>query len=231
MTIDSSDGRMYIGSRTCSCKPEEDFKYLGSFKDATFKPTQKKILKVFDTREKAFKHECYLHFVLDVSLNPKFANRARVTTTGFTWLGQKHTPETIEKIRIASKNMPKETRERIRQAHKNKKLTKEHVEKLRKSNLGKKRSIETRQKISDKAKGRKLKESTKKKISLHNKGKWINRKDQSKSIYLKNIETGVVEFFVSQKEAVRVLGVHQASLNRVATKKQYSCKGWILHEV
>jgi len=230
LSIDENDGRMYIGSRSCKCKPIEDTKYFGSYTDKTFKPTIKKILKIFNAREDAFKHEIYLHFVLDVAVNSCFANKARATTTGFTWAGQKHTPETIKKIQKTSKNMSLETKEKIRRAHLGKKLSKEHVEALRKSNIGCVKSPETRKKISEKAKGRKCKDSARQKISEHNKGKWINRKDQSKAITLENIQTKEIKFFVSQKEAVRVLGVHQASLNRVATGKQYSCRGWILYK-
>jgi hypothetical protein len=31
-------GRGYIGKRECECLPEKDLKYMGSFKDKTFKP-------------------------------------------------------------------------------------------------------------------------------------------------------------------------------------------------
>lgn len=231
MSIDSSDQRMYVGSRTCKCKPEEDVKYFGSFRDKTFKPDIKKILKIFDTREEAFKHESYLHFVLDVAINPRFANKARVTTTGFTWLGQKHSPETIQKLKeIGAKNFTEERRKKLSEFNKNKRLTKEHIEKLRQANLGSKHSSETREKIRQKAIGRKISKSARIKIGQHNKDKWLNRKDQSKPITLRHNKTGEVRSFVSQKEAVRVLNIHQASLNRVACKKQQSCKGWELVE-
>lgn len=231
MSIDSSDQRMYIGSRTCKCKPEEDATYFGSFRDKTFKPDTKRILKVFSTREEAFKHESYLHFVLDVAVNPRFANRAKVTTTGFTWLGQKHSPETIKRLKeIGKKTFTEERRKKLSEINKNKKLTKEHIEKLRQANLGSKRSPETCEKIRQKAIGRKISESARIKIGQHNKDKWLNRKDQSKPITLRHNKTGEVRSFVSQKEAVRVLNVHQASLNRVACKKQQSCKGWELVE-
>jgi hypothetical protein len=231
MSIDSSDQRMYIGSRTCKCKPEEDTKYFGSFRDKTFKPDTKRILKVFNTREEAFKHESYLHFVLEVSVDPRFANRAQVTTTGFTWLGQKHSPETIEKLKeISKKNFTKEHKQKLIEANKNKKLTKEHIEKLRQSNLGVKRSPETCQKIREKAIGRKVSDATRALLSERSKGKFINRKDQSKPIILRHTQTGEVRSFVSQKEAVRVLNIQQSSLNKVACKRQKTCKGWELVE-
>lgn len=231
LSKDLTDGRMYIGSRSCKCKPDEDVGYFGSFKDKSFKPTNKIILKVFNTRKEAFKHEIYLHFVLDVANNFLFANRARVTTTGFNWCGQKHTPETIQRIReTTKKNFTEEKKAKLIEANKNKKLTKEHIEKLRQSNLGTKRSPETCEKIRQKAIGRKISQTARAKIGEHNKGKWLNRKDQSKPITLRHNKTGEIFSFVSQKEAVRVLGVQQASLNRVACRKQQSCKGWELFD-
>lgn len=229
LSKDLTDGRMYIGSRSCKCRPDEDVRYFGSFTDKSFKPTDKIILKVFNTRKEAFKHEIYLHFVLDVATNPLFANRARVTTTSFNWYGQKHTPETIKSIKETSKkNFTEEKKAKLIQANKNKKLTKEHIEKLRQVNLGTKRSPEVCEKIRQKAIGRKISQATRAKLSAHNKGKWLNRKDQSKPITLRHNETGEIFSFISQKEAVRVLNVHQASLNRVACGKQQSCKGWEL---
>lgn len=77
-------GRGYIGSRGCNCLPEEDVKYFGSFKDKTFKPTQKIILKDdYATREEAYADEIILHDYYDVANNPHFANRSRQTSTKF----------------------------------------------------------------------------------------------------------------------------------------------------
>lgn len=232
LTTDETDGRMYIGSRGCKCIPSKDVLYYGSFKDKTFKPTSKKILKQFETREEAFKHEIYLHYILDVAANPKFANKCRVTTTGFTWAGQKHTPETIEKIRrsclLSFQNMNNEAKINRIKKLKAKKLTKEHREKLRLINTGKTKSPETREKIRQKALNKIVSDQTRLKLSQNSKGRWVNRPDQSKPITLMNITTNEVRFFVSQKEAVRVLNLQQASVNRVALGKQYSCRGWIL---
>lgn len=77
-------GRGYIGSRTCKCLPEEDVKYFGSFKDKTFKPTQKIILKGdYTTRAEADADEVLLHNYFEVDINPHFANLARQTSTKF----------------------------------------------------------------------------------------------------------------------------------------------------
>lgn len=228
MSIDPVDGRRYIGSRSCKCLPKEDTKYFGSYRDKSFKPQEKIILKTFSSRKEAFKHEIYLHFVLDVAVSNKFANRARVTTTGFTWAGQHHSDETITKLRIAGKNMSQETRDKIRQKNKNKKLSPWHIQLLKDVNTGSKRSLETRKKLREKALGRKISVQTRQKISDSNKGKWINRPDQSKTLALKNKQTGEIKYFVSQKEAVRELGLHQAAVNRVALNKQISTGGWVL---
>ena len=228
MSIDPADERKYIGSRSCKCLPKEDTKYFGSYKDKSFKPQQKIILKVFRSREEAFKHEIYLHFILDVAVSNTFANRARVTTTGFTWAGQHHSKETIERLRIASRNMSEETKEKIRQKNKNKKLSPWHLERLKLANTGRKHSLATKEKIKAKALGKRMSKETRRKIGVYNKDKWINRPDQSKVVVLQNIKTKEIKSFVSQKEAVRVLALHQAAVNRVALGKQYSTGGLIL---
>jgi hypothetical protein len=76
-------GRGYIGKRECECLPEKDVNYFGSFKDKTFKPTQKIILETFDSVEKVLGAECALHNFYEVDKNPHFANRAKQTSTGF----------------------------------------------------------------------------------------------------------------------------------------------------
>lgn len=80
-------GRGYIGARTCKCLPEKDIKYFGSFKDKTFKPTQKIIIDIFDTEEEALNAEIILHNFYEVDTNPYFANRAKQTSTKFNFSG------------------------------------------------------------------------------------------------------------------------------------------------
>src|SRR6056300_1551288 len=67
-------GRGYIGKRECWCLPEEDTKYFGSFRDKTFKPTEKIILETFDTVEEAFAAEIQLQEFYEVDKNQHFAN-------------------------------------------------------------------------------------------------------------------------------------------------------------
>jgi hypothetical protein len=87
-------GRGYIGSRICKCLPEEDIKYFGSYKDKTFNPTEKIILKSnYATREEAYADEIILHQYYKVVENPHFVNRAYQTSTGFSTYGKNHTEE------------------------------------------------------------------------------------------------------------------------------------------
>ena len=92
-------GRGYIGVRTCECLPEEDVDYFGSFKDLTFKPTQKIIIRSdYETRKEANEDEIVLHGFFDVAVNPHFANRSRQTSTKFDRAGVLHTKEVKERM-------------------------------------------------------------------------------------------------------------------------------------
>jgi hypothetical protein len=94
-------GRGYIGKRECKCLLQEDVKYFGSFKDKSFRPTQKIILEVFSSREEALEAEIFLHNFFEVDVNPHFANKAKQTSKKFSFdsTGRKHKPETIEKMK------------------------------------------------------------------------------------------------------------------------------------
>ncbi len=140
-------GRGYIGSRTCKCLPEEDIKYFGSFKDKSFKPIQKIILKSdYATREEAYDDEIALQEYYKVVENSHFANRAYQTSTGFSRKG------------MTSHN-------------KGKKMCEDQRKKLSDSCKGRKLSEETKEKLSKKIKGRILSEEHKRKIGESNKGK------------------------------------------------------------
>ncbi len=76
-------GRGYIGRRECVCTPEEDTSYFGSFKDKSFKPTNKIILATFDSREGMCQAEVDLHNFFEVDENPHFANKAKQTSRKF----------------------------------------------------------------------------------------------------------------------------------------------------
>lgn len=79
-------GRGYIGYRKCpeGLTPESD-KYLGSFRDKSFKPTEKIILFQDLTKEEAIEIEIKLHAFYDIDKNPHFANKAKQTSIGFSF--------------------------------------------------------------------------------------------------------------------------------------------------
>lgn len=140
-------GRGYLGSRTCNCLPEKDTSYFGSFKDKSFKPTYKIILKSdYATREEAYADEIILQEHYKVVENPHFANRAYQTSTGFSRKG-------------------------ITPHNKGKKMCEDQRKKLSDSCKGRKLSEETKEKLSKKIKGRTLSEDHKRKIGESNKGK------------------------------------------------------------
>jgi hypothetical protein len=145
-------GNGYIGKRECKCLPEEDVNYFGSFRNKTFKPTQKIILETFDSVEDALEAECVLHDFYEVDKNPHFANRAKQTSTKFYYitprenmLGENNPakrPEVREKLSASAKNRraSEETKRKMSEAHKGrvspkgmlgKKLTEEQREQIR----------------------------------------------------------------------------------------------------
>ena len=92
-------GRGYFGSRKCYCLPKEDVKYFGSFKDKTFKPTQKIIIKDdYTTRKEAYEDEIILQRHYKVVENFHFANKSYQTSTGFTTSGIEITNEFRRKM-------------------------------------------------------------------------------------------------------------------------------------
>jgi hypothetical protein len=124
-------GNGYIGKRECKCLPEEDINYFGSFKDKTFKPTQKIILETFDSVEDALEAECVLHDFYEVDKNPHFANKARQTSKKFYYI-------TPSENMIGENNPAKrpEVRKKISDAAKNRKASEETKRKMSKSHMG-----------------------------------------------------------------------------------------------
>ena len=96
-------GRGYIGQRQCVCRPEEDTAYFGSFKDPTFRPTEKIILFECASRREAVEIEIILHDLFQVDKNPYFANKSKQKSQGFSYdrTGDKSKPEHRQKISIA----------------------------------------------------------------------------------------------------------------------------------
>jgi molybdopterin converting factor small subunit len=117
-------GRGYIGKRECECLPEEDVKYFGSYRDKTFKPTEKIVLEIFSTLQEVMQAEILLHEFYQVDKNPHFANRAKATSTAFYYVakgednpfyGRTHTEDSKNKIseslKALGENHPSKTEE------------------------------------------------------------------------------------------------------------------------
>jgi hypothetical protein len=134
-------GTGYFGSRSCDCLPEEDVNYFGSFRDKTFKPTYKIILKSdYLTRDEAIIDEIILHNFYEVDKNPHFANRSKQKTTGFFYSAYGTT-------------FSEEHKKKIGEALKGKKHSEEHKRKNSLSKKGKVHSEESKRKMSESKKG------------------------------------------------------------------------------
>ena len=177
-------GRGYIGKRECWCLPEEDTKYFGSFRDKTFKPTEKIILEVFDTVEEAFAAEIKLQEFYKVDKNPHFANVYIHRSKNFcnnggeiirnkisrALTGIKRSEETRKKISQSKKGtiVSEESRKKLSEARKrnptSSMLGKTHTEEWKREHSkkmlvnnpfkGKNHTEETKKIISEKTKGR-----------------------------------------------------------------------------
>ena len=139
-------GRGYIGVKFNS-NPEDD-NYYGTFYDKSFKPTEKIVLGIFNTRGEALAAEVALHEFFTVDSNPHFANQSRQLTTKFTYdaTGRKHSEETKAKMSASNKRALLG------------KTGKDH------SRWGKKHTENTKEKIRKKATGRKHSEAAKAKM-------------------------------------------------------------------
>ena len=89
-------GRGYIGKRECKCLPEEDVKYFGTYRDKTFKPTQKIILEVFSSREEVMEAEIKLHNFYEETKKMMSENKKGKPAPN---KGKPHSEETKQKIR------------------------------------------------------------------------------------------------------------------------------------
>ncbi len=90
--ITYSDGRKYIGLRSCNCPIEED-NYLGSgfhIPDELRGTEQKVILSTHNTREEAALEEIRLHKLYDVRNNELYLNQCNATSTKFYCSDEAH---------------------------------------------------------------------------------------------------------------------------------------------
>lgn len=135
-------GRGYIGVRSTKLDPSED-KYLGSFRDKSFKPTHKIVLLTFETREEAIAAEIELHAYFDVGRNPHFANKAKQTSTGFDTEGVAKSKEHRRKISMSNKGKTRseEAKQKYREAFLNKPISEETKKKMSAAKTGKKHPL------------------------------------------------------------------------------------------
>lgn len=244
-------GRGYIGSRGCKCLPEEDFKYYGSFSDKNFNPTQKIILGVYESRKDAYEAEILLHEFYDVARNPHFANRSKLTTTGFT----------VEGFPLGKgRKLSEETKRKLSEIAKKRKLSEETKrkisEKVRGENhpfYGKTFSAEVRKRMSEGGKGKVLSEEHKRKIRESNIGKKRSSETRKKFSQLregfypsqetrekirktlcKNNSYKLVDaegneyHFVSIRQFASENNLDRCNVSRVLNGKQKQHKGWRL---
>lgn len=162
-------GRGYIGSRSCSCPPQMDRNYFGSFTDKTFKPTSKIIIAEFNSRDEALLAEINLHSFYDVVKNPHFVNKAKLTTSGFSREGVTLSRETREKISKThlGKTFSEEARKNMSKAHKGKPISEN-------TKIAAKKTCEQRVGSRNPMYGKPLSDSHKKKISDKNKGRVVS---------------------------------------------------------
>ena len=161
------------------CAPEDD-PYLGSFKDKTFKPTQKIILGVYGTPEECINAEVNLHAFFEVDINPHFANLARQTSTGFVSLvktkehreniskgltGRKLSPESIAKRQAKRVYATGEDHHMVKRGH-----TPETKAVIKEKRALQMITEETRRKISNSLKGRVFSPEHREKLSESTKG-------------------------------------------------------------
>jgi hypothetical protein len=176
----------YYGSRSCkNCHPKDDLgiKYFSSSHDKNFIKDQKeypehyryKIIRICKSRKDAYSLEIKLHEKFKVSMNESFYNKCEALSTGFNTFGYKHREETKKKIS---------------ESNKGKKLSKEHRKKMSEAKKGEKNhfygkicSEEHRKKMSEARKGKKHpfygkhhSEKSRKKISEAIKGKYVGEK-------------------------------------------------------
>lgn len=181
-------GRSYIGKRSCSCLPEEDVKYFGSYSDSSFHPTQKEILAICDSSEQALHVEMFFHEMYDVARNPLFANRAKQTSTYFDSEGVPKTEEHKRKIQEAliGKSKSEEHRKKLSATKKGKPAS----EACRLAQIaavkGKPKSAEHRRKIGEASRGQVMSPEARakmaKKRTENNLGRfwWVNASGQVK---------------------------------------------------
>ncbi|MDR8390991.1 NUMOD3 domain-containing DNA-binding protein [Aliifodinibius sp. S!AR15-10] len=143
--IDRTTDKFYIGCRKCEGNPEND-NYMGSYSDNTWQPNtdnlEKQILGIFTDKVEAYQ----LEEVLINKCRERFDNCVNGKPYSYkVFLVDK----SGEKSYWYGKNIPKEVRIKLSEAHKGKKLSEEHKEKISETLKGRKFAKKTIQKMSE----------------------------------------------------------------------------------
>jgi hypothetical protein len=190
---------------------------MGTYKDKTFKPTNKIVLQEFCCREDAQKAEISLHDFYKVDVNPHFANRARARSTGFSCgYSRKLSEETkrkigeANKIALKGKKLPDEVKAKIGARFRGKPLTEEHKRKMSEAQRGRQFGEQHLQNLRNGIKNRKYTDEQKKRL------KEINEKP----IILKKINTEEILKFPSRAAAGLALGIPASTISNAIRRGQ-----------
>lgn len=234
--ITYTDGKKYMGVRSCKCLPEDDYKYLGSSKHTPSKSCviKKDILAKFPSRKEAIEAEIAYQRKHKVSTSDEFYNRSIQTSVGFDTTGVtfSHSAEHRRKIKqslTGRKRSPEECKT-ISEAKKGKKSKLKHTE-------------EHKQKISQMFAGKpKSKEALIKMVATRKaNNSYITSKETKAKISQSLLEnppfTSPVEFtqngvstkYNSIAECSRATGISAATMKGRLNRKRYSViKGWAI---
>lgn len=218
---DSSNGMQYIGSH----KGTPDDGYIGSgkwFMSAYTKRPKMFSREILYIGEDFRELEEFILTEIDAANNKEFYNLKNEAVGGNTFLGRKHTEESLRKMSKAQsgKTVSKETRQKISKTLTGRKASKETKQKLSAARQGDKNGFFGKQHSIE----------TKAKISKANKGNYIGDERMSilwsankKSVYCESLDS----YFPSIKECALKLGISQSSVSNMMAgrvKNRYGVK-------
>ena len=226
--------KLYHGSRGCTGAIADDASYMGSSKYTPKEGGVKQILTTHSTREEALAEEIRYHALHNVKDNPLFHNKSNQTSTGFSIAGTSRSLETRKKISDShkGKKVSLETRAKQRAAKLGKKLSPETCARMSASRRGEKSpmfgkdvSAATREKMSLAALGKKLSDITRERISVAKTGEKNSSYNTTQYSWVH--KTGTEEFMTSYDLGVKY-EISSELLRRVARGDRVTHKGWRL---
>ena len=207
-------GRGYIGKRECDCLPEEDVTYFGSYRDKTFKPTEKIVLETFNTLSEVLEAEILLHEFYQVDKNPHFANRAKATSTAFYFSASGKDNPFISKALLALGDDHPSKSEKFKES------IKKHYEINGHPWTGRKHNEESKEKmrINGKGKNKGTKHTEERKNKLKN--------SKCKYIYTLISPEGEIFETINANQFCKDNNLTDIGIYRVVNGKQNNHKGW-----